>query len=206
MTTARKIGYARVSTTDQSCAIQEAALKAAGCDLVFHEEKSGTSTAGREQLELAMKVVRKGDTLIVTRIDRLARSNADLYQIAERLKEKGVTLRATEQAFDTGTPEGKALFGMLGVFAEFETAIRHERQMEGITKAKAIPGKYKGRPEKKDRNAEIAAMLTDKVPWSRIKTEKNVALSTIARVAARMKKEAGEAGNGERAAATAAAA
>ena len=89
--------------------------------------------------------MRPGDTIVVTRVDRLARSIADLSQIVRTLQEKGVALRATEQPIDTGSPEGRAFLQMLGVFAEFETAIRRERQLEGIRKAMA-EGRYLGRP------------------------------------------------------------
>lgn len=138
------IGYARVSTDDQDCAIQEAALRAAGCTVVRSEKRSGTTTAGREELDTVLSFVRPGDTLMVTRIDRLARSVADLEGIVAALREKGAHLRATEQPIDTSTPAGVAFLQMLGVFAQFETAIRRERQMEGIAKAKAA-GVYKGR-------------------------------------------------------------
>jgi len=138
------IGYARVSTDDQDCTIQEAALKAAGCGIVRSEKKSGTTTEGRSELDTVLSFVRAGDTLMVTRIDRLARSVADLERIVGALKEKGAFLRATEQPVDTSSPAGIAFLQMLGVFAQFETAIRRERQMEGIGRAKAA-GKYKGR-------------------------------------------------------------
>lgn len=138
------IGYARVSTDDQDCAIQEAALRAAGCTIVRSEKRSGTTTAGREELDTVLSFVRPGDTLMVTRIDRLARSVADLEGIVAALRERGAHLRATEQPIDTSTPAGVAFLQMLGVFAQFETAIRRERQMEGIAKAKAA-GVYKGR-------------------------------------------------------------
>lgn len=138
------IGYARVSTDDQDCAIQEAALRAAGCTVIRSEKRSGTTTAGREELGTVLSFVRPGDTLMVTRIDRLARSVADLEGIVAALREKGAHLRATEQPIDTSTPAGVAFLQMLGVFAQFETAIRRERQMEGIAKAKAA-GVYKGR-------------------------------------------------------------
>ena len=91
-----------------------------------------------------MSFLRKGDTLVITRIDRLARSVKDLQDIVLALRDKGVSLKATEQPVDTATPAGKAFFDMLGVFAEFETSLRRERQMEGIAKAKAA-GVYKGR-------------------------------------------------------------
>jgi DNA invertase Pin-like site-specific DNA recombinase len=138
------IGYARVSTSDQECSIQEAALKAAGCAIIRAEKKSGTSREGRSELETVLSFLRSGDTLMVTRIDRLARSLLDLENIVSELKAKGVHLKALEQPVDTSTPAGKAFLQMLGVFAEFETALRRERQMEGIAKAKA-EGVYKGR-------------------------------------------------------------
>lgn len=138
------IGYARVSTEDQDCAIQEAALGAAGCTAIRSEKKSGTSRNGRTELETVLSFVRPGDTLVVTRIDRLARSLLDLEAIAKELREKGAHLKALEQPVDTSTPAGKAFLQMLGVFAEFETALRRERQMEGIAKAKTA-GVYKGR-------------------------------------------------------------
>jgi DNA invertase Pin-like site-specific DNA recombinase len=142
--TATVIGYARVSTEDQDCAIQEAALRAAGCTTLRSEKRSGTTTVGRAELETVLDFIRRGDTLMVTRVDRLARSVADLERIVGVLREKGAHLKATDQPIDTSTPAGIAFLQMLGVFAQFETAIRKERQMEGIAKAKAA-GIYKGR-------------------------------------------------------------
>jgi DNA invertase Pin-like site-specific DNA recombinase len=139
-----RYGYARVSTIDQDLSIQNTALTAAGCELVRAEKVSGTSRAGRDELELLMQFMREGDELVVTRIDRLARSIGDLQDIVRTLKEKGVALRALEQPIDTSTAAGKCFLDMLGVFAEFETNLRKERQLEGIAKAKAA-GVYKGR-------------------------------------------------------------
>ncbi|MCC2975714.1 recombinase family protein [Sphingomonas sp. PL-96] len=138
------IGYARVSTDDQDCSIQEAALRAAGCTIIRSEKKSGTTTEGRSELQTVLSFIRAGDTLMVTRIDRLARSVKDLEEIVAALKAKGAFLRATEQPVDTSTPAGVAFLQMLAVFAEFETNLRRERQMEGIARAKAA-GVYKGR-------------------------------------------------------------
>ncbi|QUD86240.1 recombinase family protein [Phenylobacterium montanum] len=138
------IGYARVSTTDQDCAIQEETLRAAGCDVIRSERKSGTTTKGRAELATVLEFLRPGDTLVVTRIDRLARSLMDLEKIVQEITAKGASLRATEQPIDTSTAAGTAFLQMLGVFAQFETAIRKERQLEGIAKAKA-EGVYKGR-------------------------------------------------------------
>ena len=144
-------GYARVSTADQDLTIQEEALKASGCEMIRSEKVSGTSTDGRDELNTLLEFVREGDELVVTRVDRLARSVFDLQKIVRDLKTKGVALRATEQPIDTSTPEGKCFLDMLGVFAEFETSLRKERQMEGIAKAKAA-GKFKGRPVSIDKN------------------------------------------------------
>ena len=139
------IGYARVSTTDQDLSIQEAALKAAGCEVIRSEKRSGTTTQGREELRTVLDFLRKGDVLTVTRIDRLARSIADLQDIVRTIKSRGAALKATEQPIDTSTAAGKCFLDMLGVFAEFETNLRRERQLEGIARAKA-EGVYKGRP------------------------------------------------------------
>lgn len=138
------IGYARVSTTDQNLDIQEAALRTAGCDMIRSEKRSGTSTAGRTELATVLDFLRKGDVLMVTRIDRLARSIGDLQDIVRAVRAKGAALKATEQPIDTSTAAGKAFLDMLGVFAEFETNLRKERQLEGIADAKAR-GVYTGR-------------------------------------------------------------
>jgi DNA invertase Pin-like site-specific DNA recombinase len=137
-------GYARVSSAGQDLAIQEAALKAAGCTITRAEKATGTTRNGRSELQTLMEFMRPGDTLVVTRIDRLARSLRDLQNIVHELQAKGVALKATEQPVDTSSAAGKAFLGMLGVFSEFETNIRKDRQMEGIEAAKAA-GVYKGR-------------------------------------------------------------
>jgi DNA invertase Pin-like site-specific DNA recombinase len=137
-------GYARVSTLDQDFSIQHAALKTAGCEVIRAEKASGTGRDSRTELQALLEFLRAGDTLIVTRIDRLARSLKDLQDIVHELKVRGVALKATEQPVDTGTAAGKAFLDMLGVFAEFETNLRRERQLEGIGAAKAR-GVYHGR-------------------------------------------------------------
>lgn len=138
-----RIGYARVSTTDQDLTVQLAALKAAGCGVIRSEKMSGSTVAGRDELRTVLAFIGDGDTLVVTRIDRLARSLGDLQDIVRELKAKGASLVAIEQPINTGTAAGKAFLDMLGVFAEFETNLRRERQIEGIAKAKAA-GVYKG--------------------------------------------------------------
>jgi DNA invertase Pin-like site-specific DNA recombinase len=152
-------GYARVSSIDQDLTIQQAALQAAGCDIVRAEKASGTRRNGRTELQVLLHFLRPGDTLMVTRIDRLARSLKDLQDIVYELKAKGVALKATEQPIDTGNAAGKAFLDMLGVFAEFETNLRRERQMEGIKAAKER-GVYKGRKPSID-VAEVRRLRTE---------------------------------------------
>ena len=139
------VGYARVSSTGQSLEVQNEQLRAAGCVKVFSEKVTGTTTEGRDQLEAALDYVREGDVLIVTRLDRLARSLVDLRKIIDRLTAKGCAFRALQQgAIDTTRSDGRLMLNILASFAEFETDIRKERQMEGIAKAKAA-NVYKGR-------------------------------------------------------------
>jgi DNA invertase Pin-like site-specific DNA recombinase len=142
-------GYARVSTIDQDPRPQRAALKAAGCDVIRTEKARGTCRDGRTELRVLLDVVQPGDALVVTRIDRMARSMKDLRDIVRELKTKGVALRTADPPIDTGTAAGKAFLDMLGVFAEFETNLRRERQLEGIAAAKAR-GVYKGREPRID--------------------------------------------------------
>ncbi|GAB5483509.1 MAG: recombinase family protein [Parasphingorhabdus sp.] len=140
------VGYARVSSAGQSLDIQKEQLENAGCKKLFAEKQSGTSTNNRIALKDTLEWLREGDTLVVTRLDRLARSGKDLYDIIEQLSQKQVGFRCLQQgAVDTTTSMGKLVLGILGAVAEFETSIRKERQREGIEKAKAR-GVYKGRP------------------------------------------------------------
>ena len=139
------IGYARVSSTGQSLDVQRDQLLAAGCTKIFEEKRSGRSQDGREQLSQALDYVREGDTFMVTRLDRLARSITDLRQIVDRLTAKDVGFRALQQGdLDTSSSNGRLMLNMLGAFAEFEADLRKERQREGIEKAKA-EGVYRGR-------------------------------------------------------------
>jgi DNA invertase Pin-like site-specific DNA recombinase len=139
------VGYARVSSAGQSLEVQEELLRAGGCDKLFSEKQSGRSTRGREALAAALEFVREGDTFVVTRLDRLARSVVDLHQLIERLAAKGCGLRVTQQAgIDTTTSAGKLTLAVLAAVAEFETEIRKERQRDGIAKARER-GVYKGR-------------------------------------------------------------
>ena len=141
-----RVGYARTSTIEQVAGIEAQVrdLIAAGCEEkdIFREHASAVKQ--RDGLDKALSFVREGDTLIVTKLDRLARSVPDLYRIVDILKEKGVELRIISLGMDTSTPAGKAMLAMMGAFAEFEREIMLERQREGIEKAKR-DGKYRGR-------------------------------------------------------------
>lgn len=143
--TATLVGYARVSSSGQSLEVQLDALNEAGCKKVFAEKKSGLSAEGRVQLADCLDYVREGDTLVVTRLDRLARSVGDLFKIIEQLQKKGVAFRCLQQGgVDTDSSTGRLMLAILGAVAAFEADIRKERQMEGIAKAKAA-GVYTGR-------------------------------------------------------------
>lgn len=155
------VGYARTSTTDQIAGLEAQVrdLQAEGCTKVFSEQVSATQT-GRPQLKAMLDYVREGDTVIVTRPDRLARSTADLLSITKSLLEQGVILRVLSMQLDTSTPTGKLMLTMLGAIAEFERELMLERQREGVAKAKA-EGKYKGRAPTARRKADkIVEMKT----------------------------------------------
>lgn len=129
------ISYLRVSTAGQCLDVQLEKLKAAGGTRFFMEKRSGRQAENRPELQACLSYVREGDTLMVTRLDRLARSVLDLSKIADLLQRKGVTLRVLDQGLDTSTSEGKLMFNLLGAFAEFEAEIRKERASDGVSLA-----------------------------------------------------------------------
>jgi len=179
-----KIGYARTSTTGQNLEAQISALQAAGCGMIRTEQKSGASLDGRPELRTILDFIHPGETLVVTRIDRLARSLSDLQTIVSHLKSKGAHLAATEQPVDTSTAAGKAFFDMLGVFAEFETNLRRERQAEGIAAAKQR-GVYQGRVSRIDM-AAVQARLAEGVSPTRIAREMGISRGTVYKAKALM--------------------
>lgn len=137
------VAYIRVSSIGQSLEVQRDKMLALGVepDHIFEEKRSGVDS-NRPALKEALRFARKGDTFVITKIDRLARSAADLLSIVKDLQGKGVELRVLDQSIDTSNPAGRAMLQMLGVFAEFETEIRKERQMDGIAKAKSKGTKF----------------------------------------------------------------
>jgi DNA invertase Pin-like site-specific DNA recombinase len=139
------IGYARVSTTDQSTDTQHADLKAAGCEVVRTEKVSGKSREGRTELETVLQFIRPGDILVVTKLDRLGRSTRDVLNIVHVLESRGASLRVLDKGISTDGPMGKMVLTVLGMVAEMELGFIKERQRAGIMAAKA-KGTYKGRP------------------------------------------------------------
>jgi len=175
-----KIAYARVSSTGQNETAQVDILIRHGADEVFVDKASGKTRDGRPKLAEAIKYARKGDVLMVTRLDRLARSVIDLHTIGKELDAKGVDLIVTEQSIDTTTPHGRLMFNMLAAIAEFETDLRKERQLEGIAKAKE-EGRYKGRPVTVDTSGILSAVEAGDKPMA-VAKRFNVARSTVYRV------------------------
>jgi DNA invertase Pin-like site-specific DNA recombinase len=173
------VGYARTSTAEQEAGLcaQERDLTRAGCERLFTEQVS--SVAHRAQLVAALDYVRDGDKLIVTRLDRLARSMGDLLDIAERLRAKGVALQVLDPAMDTSTAAGELIFHVFGAVASFERKLMLERQREGIAKARE-DGRYKGRkPTVRCQAETIRAMLRAGDGPAVIARKLNVARSSV---------------------------
>jgi len=141
-----KVGYARVSSTGQSLEVQLGKLHRAECNKIYQEKRSGR-TAERSEFQSCMSYLREGDTLVVTRLDRLASSVVHLAQIASRFQSEGIDLLVIDQNIDTSTSTGRLMFNMLAAIAEFENDLRTERQAEGIAKAHENGVKF-GRPVK----------------------------------------------------------
>ena len=173
-----KVGYARVSSVGQNLESQLIALKEYGCEKIFQEKVSGTSTKGREQFKQCLEFVRESDELVVTRIDRCSRSVLDLQLIVKELEDKGVTFSATEQSINTKTPEGKCFLNMLSVFSEFETNLRRERQMDGI---KANKDKFKGRGQTIDAQ-RIKTLKNEGWGATKIAKEMNIDRTSVYRL------------------------
>lgn len=150
------IGYARVSTDDQRLDLQLAAFERVGITRFYTDKMSGKTMRWRPGLDQALSMLRPGDSLVVWRLDRLGRSLIELSQIAERLKSEGIGLRSLTESFDTTSAMGQMMFGMLGVFAQFERNLLAERTRAGLDAARAR-GSVIGRKPKLT-EADVAAM------------------------------------------------
>lgn len=175
------IGYARTSTTEQVAGLeaQERDLKAAGCTRCFTEQVS--SVAHRHQLDALLDYVRDGDVVVVTKLDRLARSMRDLVEIIGRIEAKGASLRILAMNLDTATPTGRLMLNVLGSVAQFEREMMLERQREGIAKAKA-EGKYKGRkPTAQARAEEIRGLRAEGLTAAEIAERLDIGVRSVFR-------------------------
>ncbi len=176
------VGYARVSTQDQDVALQIDALNEVDCERIFEEKASGAQR-DRPQLKEAVAYMRPGDTLVVWKLDRLARSLKQLIETVEGLEEKGIGFRSLTEAIDTTTSGGKLIFHIFAALAEFERSIIHERTMAGLTSARAR-GRLGGRPPalSSDDVAAAKAMLGDpEITVAEVARRLNVAESTLYR-------------------------
>lgn len=175
------IGYARTSTTEQLAGLeaQRRDLTAAGCTKLYEEQVS--SVAPRVQLEALIDYVRDGDVVVVTKLDRLARSMRDLLEIVDRIETKGASLRILAMSLDTATASGKLMLNVLGSVAQFEREMMLERQREGIAKAKA-EGKYKGRmPSARNKSDEIRAMKAQGLTAEEVASKLGISVRSVFR-------------------------
>lgn len=178
------VGYARVSTIEQEASLeaQRHALSAVGCEEVFFEKIS--SVQRREELEKALKFVRRGDSLVVTKLDRLARSIPDLVKIMQTLEEREASLKILDMDLDTGTPTGRLLLHLIGAIAEFERTLMIERQRIGITAAKAA-NKYKGRaPTARSKSNEVCDLHDRGIPAAAIAEQIGISRASTYRILA----------------------
>ncbi len=178
------IGYARTSTLEQEAGLEAQVrdLTALGCGQVFQEQVS--SVAVRDQLEAALTFARKGDTLVVTKLDRLARSVIHMGEIVSRLEAKGVALRIEAMGVDTGTPTGKLMLNVLASVAQFEREMMLERQREGIAKAKG-EGRYKGRkPTAQAKADEVRVLAAQGMSMGQIATKLGIGKGSVHRILA----------------------
>ncbi len=155
------IGYARVSTQDQNPQLQRDALEEAGCEQIFEERVTGTKRE-RPELQACLRTLRDGDTLVVWKLDRLARSLKDLVELIHELNERGVGFRSLTEAIDTTSAGGKLVFHIFGALAEFEHSLIRERTLAGLASARARGRKGGRRPVMSAADVrKAAAMLAD---------------------------------------------
>ena len=176
------LGYARTSTLDQVAGFEAQLrdLEAAGCTKTFQEQVSSVGT--RPQLDAALEFIRSGDTLIVTKLDRLARSTTHLLTITETIERKGAALRILNLSLDTSQPTGRMMLTMISAVAQFEREMMLERQREGIAKAKS-EGRYKGRsPTARARTPEVIALRAQGVGPSEIVRRLGISRTSVHRI------------------------
>ncbi|WP_430430858.1 recombinase family protein [Oceanicaulis sp.] len=176
------VGYARVSTQEQDAELQRVSLREAGCEKIFEETASGAQR-DRPQLAAALNYMREGDTLVVWKLDRLARSLKQLIETVERLDDSRVGFRSLTENIDTTTPGGKLIFHIFGALAEFERSMIRERTVAGLAAARA-QGRVGGRPKalsQTDIKAAVALMSDSSISVSEIARRMGVAPATLYR-------------------------
>ncbi len=177
-----KVGYARTSTVEQEAGFkaQIKELKAAGCQRTFREQTS--SVGPRKELAAALDFAREGDSLVVAKLDRLARSVPNLVDITRELEAKGASLVVLDMTMDTSTPQGELMLNVIGAIAQFERKLMLERQREGIAKAKA-EGKYKGRkPTARAKSGEVLALREEGVGATEIAKRLGIGRASVYRI------------------------
>jgi DNA invertase Pin-like site-specific DNA recombinase len=179
------IGYGRTSTLDQTAGLeaQDRDLRALGCERIWTEQ---TSALGhRPALQEALEFAREGDVLAVMKLDRLARSVADLVHLTQVLERKQVSLRIASMGIDTATPTGRLMLNLLSSIAQFEREIMLERQREGIAKAKSL-GKYKGRaPTARSKSAEVIELASTGMTRTQIAERLGIGVASVYRALSR---------------------
>ena len=175
------VGYMRTSTVDQIAGIeaQERELMAAGCEKLFREQVSSVDLKERHALEQALDFIREGDVLVVTKLDRLARSVGHMCALVKAIEAKGASLRILAMNIDTSTPTGKLMLNLLSSIAQFEREIMLERQREGIAKAK-VEGKYKGRvPTAQRKRGEIESLISEGIKMTEIAKRLGISRASV---------------------------
>lgn len=181
------VGYARVSSVGQSLDVQIEKLNEFGCELIFKEKQSGT-TAQRPEFKNCIDYLRSGDVLVITKLDRLARSTLHLHSTLNKLNDKCVGFKVLDQSIDTTKKEGRLMFSILASIAEFETELRSERQAEGIKKAKELGVRFGAKPKLNER--QIKQMADDKdsgFTVSELTAKYNISKASVYRLLAEFK-------------------
>jgi DNA invertase Pin-like site-specific DNA recombinase len=185
-----KIGYARVSSKSQSFDEQSRQLSAAGCETIRAEKESAKSADDRPELQTVLAFLREGDSLVVTRIDRLARSLRDLLNLVQEIERRGATLVVLHQNIDTSNPTGRAFLQMLGVFAEFERELIRERQAAGLAAARKEGRSLGGRRRSIDRESVKQLLAVDPpIPMIEIARRLKIGQASVYRIMEEITKE-----------------
>lgn len=180
------IGYARVSTIDQNLESQLEQLKAAGCDKIYQEKASGAKV-DRPELSAMLDYCREGDTVVVCKLDRIARSTAHLLTIVDSMEKSGVAFKVLNINLDTSTPTGKLMLSMLAAIGQFEREMMLERQREGVEIAKKA-GKYTGRkPTAKAQAGKVMEMIQQGLTKQAVADALNIGIASVYRIAAAAK-------------------